>query len=75
MKDLASLIQKKKFQKERKKSSWYVELGKEMTAYFKTNCYWLPYRYDEWKLRQAFKECQTRKISKFNYLLGILKHL
>ena len=75
MEKISLLLKAKSFKEDIKKSSWYIELGKEMTAYFKTNCYWLPYRYDEWKLRQAFKECQTRKISKFNYLLGILKHL
>lgn len=74
MEKLKVLLEKKQFKKIEKESTWYKELGKEMTAYFKHNCYWLPFRFEEWKLRQAFKECQNRKITKFNYCLGILKN-
>jgi hypothetical protein len=72
---LKEILKNKKFQKEEKDTTWYRELGKEMTGYFKRNCYWLPYRYEQWKLRSKFKEYQTLPKEKKNwkYFLGMLK--
>lgn len=55
-------------------AGWEV-LADEMTDYFGENCYWLFYKKDEWKIRDAFKICKDKRISSFKYLLGILKKL
>ena len=55
-------------------TSWEV-LADEMTEYFGENCYWLFYKKEYWKIRNAFKICQKQKISSFRYLMGILKKI
>lgn len=75
MKTLKVLLEKKQFKKIGKKSTWYKELGKELTNYFGTNCYWLPFRYEQWKIRQAFKTVQELGKKEFGYFIGILKKL
>ena len=53
-------------------AEWEV-LADEMTEYFGENCYWLFYKTQDWKIRNAFKICQEKRISSFRYLMGILK--
>ncbi len=74
--DIKSLLKNKTFQKQEKESNWYQELGREMTAYFGKNCYFLPYRYEQWKLRQKFKEIQELPKEKrnFKYFIGMLSN-
>jgi hypothetical protein len=55
-------------------SEWEV-LADEMTEYFNDNCYWLFYKKEDWKIRNAFKICQEKRISSFRYLMGILKKI
>ena len=55
-------------------AEWEV-LADEMTIYFGENCFWLFYKNDDWKLRNAFKICKDKKISSFRYLMGVLKNL
>lgn len=54
------------------KTTEWQEVGKELTEYFKKNCYWLPWRYELWKIREAFKVAKESNKG-FNYFLGILK--
>jgi hypothetical protein len=60
-------------QKRKYNAAWEV-LADEMTDYFGENCYWLFYKKEDWKIRNAFKVCQEKRISSFRYLLGILKN-
>jgi hypothetical protein len=55
-------------------AAWEV-LADEMTKYFGENCYWIFYRKEHWKIRDAFNICQEKKISSFKYFMGILKNL
>ena len=55
-------------------AEWEV-LADEMTEYFRENCYWLFYKNEDWKIRNAFKICQEKRISSLKYLIGILKNL
>jgi hypothetical protein len=56
------------------RAGWEV-LAEEMTIYFGENCFWLFYKNDEWKIRNAFKICKDKRISSFRYLMGILKNI
>lgn len=62
--------------KTNKKETWYGDLGKEMSEYFGTNCYWLPRRYEQWRLREKFKAVQNLEDKKlrhnFAYFMGML---
>ena len=60
--------------KNKKEGTAWGSLGEDMTKFFWRNCYWLPYRYEEWKLLQALKTCQQERKG-FQYFLGILKKL
>ena len=55
-------------------AEWEV-LADEMTEYFGENCYWLFYKKEDWKIRNAFKICQEKRISSLRYLMGILKKI
>jgi len=55
-------------------AGWEV-LADEMTNYFGENCYWLFYKKEDWKIRNAFKICQEKRISSLKYLMGILKKI
>lgn len=50
----------------------WQELGKEMTEYFKTNAYWIPWRYPMHLIKEKFKIAQQEN-RPFNYFLGMLK--
>ena len=49
-------------------------LADEMTDYFGENCYWLFYKKEDWKIRNAFNACKGKRIRSFRYLMGILKN-
>jgi hypothetical protein len=55
-------------------AEWEV-LADEMTNYFGENCYWLFYKKEDWKIRNAFKICQEKRISSLRYLMGVLKKI
>jgi len=55
-------------------AEWEV-LADEMSEYFGENCYWIFHKQEHWKIRNAFKICQEKRISSFKYLMGILKNL
>jgi hypothetical protein len=55
-------------------AAWEV-LADEMTEYFGENCYWIFYKKEHRKIRNAFKICQEKGISSLKYLLGILKRI
>jgi hypothetical protein len=54
-------------------AEWQV-LADEMTEYFGENCYWLFYKKEDWKIRDAFKVCQGKRIRSLRYLMGILNN-
>ncbi len=56
------------------RAGWEV-LADEMTGYFGENCYWLFRRQAEWKIRDAYRICQGKRIKSFRYLMGILKNV
>ena len=47
----------------------------ELTEFFGVNCYWILWKEEEWKVREAFKICQEKQITKVGYLLGIIKRI
>jgi hypothetical protein len=55
-------------------SEWEV-MADEMTEYFGENCYWLFYKKEDWKIRNAFKICREKRINSFRYFMGVLKNL
>jgi len=55
-------------------AAWEV-LADEMTAYFGENCFWLFRKKEEWKILDAYKICQGKRIRSFRYLMGILRNL
>lgn len=73
MQSLKEKLKNKKWKKEEKPSTEWQEMGKEMSKFFKANCYWLMWKYPKQKIYEGYRECQTRKIASLNYLLGILK--
>ena len=79
MKTISELIPSKPKSKEKgsRKETWYGDLGKEMTEYFGTNCYWLPHKFPQWKLREKFKavkQLEDKKLRRnFSYFIGMLR--
>jgi hypothetical protein len=55
-------------------AAWEV-LADEMTEYFGENCYWVFYKKEHWKIWDAFKICQEKKICSFKYFMGVMKNL
>jgi hypothetical protein len=55
-------------------AEWEV-LADEMTNYFGENCYWLFYKKEDWKIRNAFKICKEKRIGSLRYLIGILRKI
>lgn len=51
---------------------WQV-LADEISTYFNKPLYWLFYRYEDWKIENAYKACKEKGVDKVNYLIGILK--
>ena len=73
---MKSLLAKRTVNSSTKRFSagWQV-LADEMTAFFGVNCYWILWKEEEWKVREAFKICREKQIPKVGYLLGIIKRL
>ncbi len=73
---LKEKLEGKKFLTQRIHTTERQELGKELTVYFKKNCYWIMWRFEMWKIRSAFKEHQNLPKDKktFNYFLEMLRH-
>ena len=46
-----------------------------MTEFFGVNCYWILWKEEEWKVREAFKICREKQIPKVGYLLGVIKRM
>jgi hypothetical protein len=55
-------------------TAWEV-LADEMTEYFGENCYWVFYKKEHWKIRNAFKICKDKKTCSFKYFMGVMKNL
>lgn len=78
MQKISQIIKKpKKRDPNKRKETWYGDLGKEMSDYFGTNCFWLPHKFPQWKLREKFKAVQQLEEVKlrrnFSYFVGMLK--
>ena len=78
MKKISKLLKQPKVKpKTKRKETWYGDFGKEMSDYFGTNCYWLPRKFPQWKLREKFKAIQQledKKLQKsFAYFMGMLR--
>ena len=77
MKKISKLLKQPKVKpKTKRKETWYGDFGKEMTEYFGQNCFWLPHKYPQWKLRAKFKEIkklENKKLQRsFAYFMGML---
>ena len=74
--DMKTLLAKRKSSSSTKRfnAGWQV-LADEMTEFFGLNCYWILWKEEEWKVREAFKICREKQIPKVGYLLGIIKRL
>jgi len=74
--DMKSLLAKRTGNSSTKRfnAGWQV-LADEMTEFFGVNCYWILWKEEEWKVREAFKICQEKQITKVGYLLGIIKRI
>ena len=69
------LLKNKTFKKETRKTTEYGELSKEMSLFFHRNCFWIPYRYEMWSIREKFNQIKQLPKSKQNlsFFLGMLK--
>lgn len=70
--EIREFLKNKKFKKETRKTTEYGELSKEMSAFFHQNCFWIPWRYEMYKIREKFKLAKEENW-KFKYFLGSLK--
>jgi len=76
MESISDKIAKFKIKSSKKpfNAAWEV-LADEMTDYFGENCYWIFYKQEQWKIRNAFKIFQEKRICSLKYLMGILKKI
>jgi hypothetical protein len=70
---LKEKLKNKKYGVAKTDSTWYREISKEMSGYFKTNCYWIPYKFDRHKIYDKFKIARREKRN-FRYFLGMLQN-
>ena len=69
-----------KYEKEKKELSKikieysYQELGILMSRDFKGNIWWIFSKYEEHKIRQAYKVCKEQEIHEIAFLLAVLKN-
>lgn len=70
---LKEKLKNKKFLPATKNSTWYGEMGQEMSAYFGKNCHWLMRIYPRQKLYDKFKAIRDMGKRDFNYFIGMLK--
>jgi hypothetical protein len=73
MQSIKDKLKTKKFQVVNDKATWFSEWSKEATAYFGKNCFWMPYKYEKWKLYEKFKAIKTEGKKDLNYFIGMLK--
>lgn len=71
MESIQSKLKNKKFQKG--ESVEWKEIGKELTAYFGKNCYWIPWKYEKWKIYEKFKAIKETGKKDLGYFLGMFK--
>ena len=76
LKSFGDLLKRRKPKKQKHKIDYrFQELGIEMQKYFKKNIWFLFTKYDELKLRDAFKICKKKGIKNIAYLLGIYRRM
>lgn len=75
MEKLSEKLKNKKFRQPigNQVATEWKEMGKELTAYFGKNCYWLPWRYEKWRLYEKFKAIKTEGKKDLAYFIGMLK--
>lgn len=73
--EIKELLKNRSYTIDKKNSTQWNELGKELTNYFHANCFWISWRYPMWKIREKFKEIQKleKKKQTLNYFIGMLK--
>jgi hypothetical protein len=72
MERLSEKLNIKRYKKESQPSVEWKETAKEMTAYFGKNCYWLPWKYEKWKIYEKFKQIKEQGKKDLGYFLGML---
>ena len=73
MEPLKEKLNLERYRKEKAPSLEWKEMGKELTAYFGKNCYWLPWKYEKWKLYEKFKAIKQEGKKDLKYFIGMLK--
>lgn len=70
--DIKSLLARKVFKNDTIKTEEWKELGRELTKHFGQNCFWVPWRFEMWMIREAYKSAGDKG---YRYFLGALnKH-
>lgn len=72
MENIKNKIAKKNFRIDNRMSTEWQEMGKELTAHFNRNCYWLLWRYPIHKIREKFKSAQKENWD-IRYFIGALR--
>lgn len=72
MKNLREAFGEKHFVKD-STEEWYQLMGKELTAWFKTNCYWLAWKYDRDSLERAFDIAKKERDHELAHFINNVK--
>lgn len=69
--ELRQLLNQNRYKAEEVKTTEWQELGKELTEKFGTNCYWVPWKFPIWMIRDKMK---TAGDNGFGYFIGALRN-
>jgi hypothetical protein len=56
-----------------KHTEWYKLAGEEMTAWFGTSCYWIPWKFERTVIDRAFAIAQKTNDHNFSHFLQTIK--
>jgi hypothetical protein len=74
MEKIKNNIERYKIPQKQFKYEW-TALAHELTKVFKQNCYWIPHKFEMWKIRQALKVTQKEQPDNFKYFLGVIRKI
>ena len=75
LKNLKYKVEIKQGSVEKRPATEWQELASELTAYFHQNCYWIPWKFPLYKIREKFKAIQDLPKEKrtLTFFIGMLK--